>query len=231
MYQEIITPRVNPVVTVPQLASFGRFDAPDPGMDYMLAQVFIEAATDTVETLAATACLTEEVLETYDFWPGTQDPRNFLQYELSYAYNLTPFWWWGLPQRDGIELVRRPVLVPSVSPVANSLTVTYMDPDNAVQILDPASYTVQFNKVQLNVGLGYCWPLTNRNQDCIRVQYWAGYDDTDPAKVPAALRLAILFLSNHFWENRSIVSVEPTSEIHATLSKILQPFRSMRIPR
>jgi hypothetical protein len=231
MYQAITVPRANPVVTPAQLASFGRFDVPDPGMDYMLLQTFIEASTDQVEILAATACLTETIVETYDFWPDTQDPRNFLQYELSYAFNLTPYWWYGLPQRSSIELVRRPVIEPSASPIANQVIVTYTDPDNAVQTLSTDAYSVGYNKIQLLVASGYSWPLTNRNQDCIRVQYNAGYDDTDPTKVPASLRLAVMFLANHFWENRTIISTDPTSEVGLTLSKILQPFRSMRIPR
>src|SRR5277367_4616848 len=130
MYQKVVTTRTTPVVTPAQLASFGRFDIPQQYVtgyspqtltaDYAMLELFIEAATGQVEILAQTACETEQVLLTLDFFPNTQDPRNLLQYELSYAFAVTPWWWWGFPTKDSIELVRRPVVVPtlgSTSPV------------------------------------------------------------------------------------------------------------------
>jgi hypothetical protein len=197
--------------------------------DYQLLQLFISAATDQVESMAAQACLTEQVLLTFDFFPNQQDPRNFLQYELSYAYNITPWWWFGFTQSDSIELVRRPVVVPSGSPVTNTVTIQYNDVGGVLRIFDPINYTVQMDKICLNVGS--TWPLTDRRQDCIQISYWAGYSATDPTQVPARLQMAILYLATHFWENRSIVSAEPTSQVSLTLNTILQPFRLMRIPR
>src|SRR6266481_33973 len=101
MYELIKTPRTAPVITPEQLAAFGRFDVPQSSpvsQDYQLLQLFIAAATDQVETCAAQACLNEQVLLTFDFFPNQQDPRNFLNYQLSYAYNITPWWWFGFPQ-------------------------------------------------------------------------------------------------------------------------------------
>jgi hypothetical protein len=238
MYEKIITKRVNPVVTVPQLAAFGRFDVPQHYVtgsspqvetdDWALLETFIEAATDEIENTAATACLNEEILLTFDFFPGQQDPRSLLNYELSYAFNVTPWWWYGFPTKDSIELVRRPVIVPSGSPVVNPVTVQYVDPNGATQTLNPTTYTVGFDKITLIPGNS--WPLTDMRQDCIQITYSAGYHATDSTQVPARLRMAIMFLAAHFWENRSIVSIEPTSEIHMTLCRMLSSFRSMRIP-
>ena len=239
MYEQVVTPRTNPVVTPEQLAAFGRFDVPQQYVtgsspqvetdDYALLELFIEAATDEVETTAAQACLNEEVLLTFDYFPNQQDPRNFLNYQLSYAYNITPWWWFGFPQMDSIELVRRPVLVPGGSPATNLVTVQYNDQNGVLQTFDPSNYTVQMDKILLNVGS--TWPLTDMRQDCIAITYWAGYDPTDPTKVPARLRMAILFLANHFWNIREIISVEPTSQIGMTLNRMLSSFRSMRIPK
>jgi hypothetical protein len=230
MYEKILTqPEAEPV-SVSQLCAFGRFDIPSrASADYALLGTFISAAREQVETMSAQACLNEEVLLTFDFFPNQQDPRNFLNYQLSYAYNITPWWWFGFPQMDSIELVRRPVLVPSASPVANTVTIQYNDTDGTLQTLDSSNYTVQMDKICLNVGS--TWPLTDRRQDCIQITYWAGYSVTDLTKVPARLQLAILFLANHFWENRSVIAVEPTSEVALTLKSLLQPYRSMRIPR
>lgn len=232
MYEKILTPRTTPVVTPEQLAAFGRFDVPQSSpvsVDYQLLQTFIEAATDEVETLAATACLNEQLMLTFDFFPGQSDPRDLLNFELSYAFNALPWWWFGFPTKDSIELVRRPVLIPAGSPLTNNLAVTYNDADGNPQTFAPSNYTVNYDKIILNVGS--VWPQTDRRQDCVQITYWAGYDASDATKVPARLRLAIMYLANHFWQVRDIVSVEPTSEIHMTLCKLLSSFRSARIPR
>jgi hypothetical protein len=232
MFQEIITARQSPVLTPEQVAAFGRFDVPQSSPvseDYLMLEIFIDAATDQVETLAATACLTEEIVETYDFFPGQQDPRTLLNYQLGYAYDWAPWWWYGFQTKDSIELVRRPVFVPSTSPLVHSVSVDYNDADGVSQTMDPSTYTVVFNKICLNIG--NWWPITDRRQDCIQIYYYAGYSDSDPTKVPARLQLAIMFLAAHFWDNRAIATIEPTSETYMTLMSLLQPYRSMRIPR
>jgi hypothetical protein len=225
MYQSITTPRATPVITPEQLAAFGRFDCPQSSpvtVDYTLLQTFIEAASDEVESLAAVAMVTETVEETYDNFPGQTDPRNLLNYQLGYGYNQAPWWWFGFPTKDSIELVRRPVQFstsPAVAPV-----VTYFDTNGALQTLDPTTYTVACDKITLNVGS--TWPLTDRRQDCVQISYVAGY-----STVPARLTLATMFLANHYYENRTIVTIEPTSEVYMTLLSLLSSFRSYRIPR
>ena len=229
MYQAITTPRTTPVVTPEQLAAFGRFDCPQSSPvteDYTLLQTFIEAASDEVESLAAVAMVTEQVKETYDFFPGQADPRNLLNYQLGYGYNQAPWWWYGFPTKDSIELVRRPVYT-STSPVVAPV-VKYDDANGVEQTFDPSNYTVRADKLTLNVGC--TWPVTSRHQDCIRISYAAGYG-SDPSKVPARLRLATMFLANHYFENRGIVTVEPTSEVYMTLMSLLSSFRTYRIPR
>jgi hypothetical protein len=225
MYQIVTVPRESPVVTVEQVCAFGRFDVPteydtsSPPVvtaDYALIETFIDAATDTVEDMAAVACATETMLETYDFFPQQQDPRALLSYELSYAF-VTPWWWFGSWPQESIELVRRPVQ--SVE------SVEYFDVNGALQTWDPSNYTVACDKICLNVG--NTWPVTDRRQDCIQIAYVAGFESA----VPSKLQLAVMFLAAHFWDNRSIVAVEKTSGVYMTLMALLQSFRSYRIPR
>jgi hypothetical protein len=197
--------------------------------DWLMYQLFIDAATDTVESIAAQACLYEQILQTADYYPGQGDPRNYLATELQYAITATPYWWFGFPPKDSIELVRRPVLVPGGSPVTNNVTVTYVDPWGNPQTLDPSTCTVFADKITLNVG--HIWPVTSRMADCVQVTYWAGYSATDPTQVPSQLRMAILFLAAHFVDVRQIVTIEPTSEVGMTLSRMLQSFKSYRVPR
>lgn len=238
MYEQILTPRSQPVITPEQLASFGRFDLPQkytygssPAVytdDYQMLLTMIEAATDEVESMAAQACLSEQVVLTFDFFPGQADPRSLFM-GLNYQYLATPWWWVGFPTVDSIELVRRPVLRPSGSPLTHNVVITYNDTDGTLQTLDPSIYTVYANKVTLNVGCS--WPLTDRRQDCIQVSYWAGYSDTDTRKIPARLTMAVLYLANHMYDVRQIITVEPTSEVSYTLCRMLRSFRSMRMPR
>jgi uncharacterized phiE125 gp8 family phage protein len=235
MFEKIVTPRATPVVTPEELASFGRFDCPEQytsmspvvvNPDYSLLQLFIEAASDKVEDLSATAMITETLLLTFDFFPGQKDPRQMYDYQLGYAYDWAPWWWFGFPTKDSIELVRRPVqssLSPAVAP-----EVTYNDANGDKQTLDPSTYTVSCDKITLNVGA--TWPLTDRKQDCIQITYPAGYGDTADT-VPSQLKLAVMFLAAHFYENRAIATIEPTSETYMTLMSLLQSFRSYRIPR
>jgi uncharacterized phiE125 gp8 family phage protein len=235
VFEQITTQRLNPVITPADLASFARFDLPEQytstsplvlNPDYTLLQTFIEAASDQVEQLAATAMITEGVLLTFDFFPGQADPRQMYNYQLGYAYDQAPWWWYGFPTKDSIELVRRPVQS-SVSPLVVPV-VTYNDANGVLQTFDPSNYTVTCNKITLKVGSA--WPLTDRRQDCIQINYTAGYGATAD-KVPSKLKLAVMFLAGHFYENRSVVTVEPTSEVHMTLCSLLSSYRSFRIPR
>jgi hypothetical protein len=144
MFQKVLTPRSSPVVTPELLAAFGRFDVPQSSPvsnDYSLLQLFIDAATDQVETFAQTACLQEQVLLTLDFFPNTQDPRNFMQYELSYAFAITPWWWWGFPTKDSIELVRRPVVVPKLTGSPASVSAVSVA-NNVVTVTCPNDFSV-----------------------------------------------------------------------------------------
>ena len=91
------------------------------------------------------------------------------------------------------------------------------------------------DKITLTVG--DWWPLTDRRQDCIQITYWAG-NSTSPANngLPAnsvnpRLQLAIMYLANHMWQVRDIITVEPTSEVGKTLCLMLSSFRTFRIPR
>jgi hypothetical protein len=112
--------------------------------------------------------------------------------------------------------------------LSNALLVTYYDQNGILQTWNTAYYFVQYDKVVLTVGSQ--WPQTDRRQDCIQITYWAGNTST-PANVDARLQMAVLFLANNFWENRTIISVEPTSEVGKTLCLMLSGYRTFRIPR
>lgn len=236
MFQQILTRRSMPVITPEALSVFGRWDLPQqfvPGSspavfteEYQELLDFISAATDEVETLAATACLNEQILETYNYFPGHNDAHR--EFGLEFRYETFP-WFYGFPSKDSIELIRRPVIVPSGSPVVNNLTVQFNAPDGTLTTLDPAAYTVQFNKITLNHG--FHWPRTDRREDCVQITYWAGYSADDVSMVPSRLKQAIKYLANHMYSVRQIISVEPSSDVGKTLCLMLSSYKSYRIPR
>ncbi len=113
--------------------------------------------------------------------------------------------------------------------VNNPLLLQYNDMNGVLQTWSTINYTVEFDKICLNVG--NCWPLTDRRQDCIQITYWAGNAASDPTTVPDRLKLAVLYAANHRWNVRDRIAVETTSEIHGTLCDLLSSYRSMRIPR
>jgi uncharacterized phiE125 gp8 family phage protein len=238
MFEQLVTPRANPVLTPEDLAAFGRWDVPtqydssSPPLvtpEYALILEYIESATDYIEQMAAVATTSQRWLLTLDFFPGQQDPRQLLNYQLGYAYDWTPFWWFGTWPKESIELIRRPVIDGSLDSPPDALTVTYFDDSGVEQTLDPTTYEVFANKITLLVGSA--WPdMISRRQDCIRIEYPCGYGD-DASDVPPRLRTAIRFLANWWYENRLPVGVEPTSEVLLTLSSLLGPFKMMRIPR
>jgi hypothetical protein len=181
--------------------------------------------------MAAVSCISQEILLTFDFFPGQQDPRQLYNYQIGYAYDWTPWWWYGFPSADSIELVKRPVLdaFEYSPPNHPDPVVNYMDVDGNMQVMDPTLYQVFADKITLLPG--NFWPrAAARRQDVIRIDYWTGYSET-PDGVPARLKQAIKFLANWWYEERLPVGTEPTQEVMMTLCSLLAPFRSGRIPR
>lgn len=268
MYEKLLTPRANPICLPSDLAAFGRFDCPPqydsaspPNVtaDWLLLEQFIDAATDQIEQMAAVATTTQQWLLTFDFFPGTRDPRVYYDY-LLYSFDWIPFDWFGVWTKDSIEVLRRPLLdasdettavlygtdvasppavVESSVPGFGPPVVEYVDNNGDLQTVDPTSYEVFTDKITLLPGNN--WPgisagppdsltWTARTQDCIRVTHWAGYGDTADT-VPPRLILATKFLANWWYENRLAVGTEPSVEVKMTLTSLLKPFLLARVPR
>jgi len=163
MFQKVLTPATSAVITPARLAEFGHFDVPEQYVPnsspqvqtdaFTLLQVFIAAATEQVEICAQFACQPEQIQLALDFFPNTQDPRNFSQYELSDAYvSTTPWWWYGHTATDSIELVRRPVQVPVLTGTAVNVTAVSVS-NNVVTVIcgnsvgSPATQPIQVGDV------------------------------------------------------------------------------------
>jgi uncharacterized phiE125 gp8 family phage protein len=148
---------------------------------------------------------------------------------MGYAYDWTPFWWYGSFPKESIELIRRPVNAASTTSPPIPLVVVYTDDNGIVQTMDPTTYAVFADKITLNVG--ETWTnMISRRQDCIQIVYPCGYGDTANT-VPTRLKMAIRFLAGWWYENRMPVATEPTTEVMFTVNALLGGFKLMRIPR
>lgn len=100
-------------------------------------------------------------------------------------------------------------------PVAGVVSVSYLDGDNALQTLSPASYTVDTysRPARLYGAYATSWPTTYMVPNAVKIRYLAGYSldgdspmDTEP--LPRSLRAMILLTLGHLYEQR-----EQTTEL------------------
>jgi hypothetical protein len=235
MYEKLLTPAATEPVSVIDQSVFSRFDVPEetvgspavPNPEYVSIQDLVAGAREMVEDITKTALVNQRWLLTFDSFPG-RDPYAFHQLQLSATNNWAPFWWYGHPQQDSIELLRRPVHVGDEDSPADPPVVKYLDVNGDEQVFDAANYIVFADKITLKPGK--CWPVTARIQDCVRIEYIAGFGE-DGSTAPFRLKQAIKFLAGHWYDNRLPVGAEPTNEVKMTLSSLMQSFLTYRIPR
>jgi len=84
-------------------------------------------------------------------------------------------------------------------------SVKYDDYAGTEQTLSAATYVVDVSSEPARIGLawGQIWPDTIEELGAVRVVYVAGYGAA--TAVPQTIKLAILMLVNHWFENRSAV--------------------------
>lgn len=224
MFERLITgPSVEPV-TVTEQATYSRIAVPtNPSAEYDELLGYITAAREQVEQMTKYVCMTQRWLLAFDSFPDVETNQ---LYNYDPIYQLPPFWYLH-PAKHSLEMLRRPVAEDGAGSPPDSPVVTYIDPNGAKQTLDPSTYIVFADKITLKPG--NCWPNAARIQDAVRIEYTAGVSDA--TNVSARLKQAIKFLANHFYETRSIVSIEPTSEVFMTLTSLLNGFRLYRVAR
>jgi uncharacterized phiE125 gp8 family phage protein len=100
-------------------------------------------------------------------------------------------------------------------PLVSIQSITYYDPDNVEQTLDPADYQL-LNGLDLPAQLypaatGLIWPSVNTNRiDAVTIAYTAGYGTA--ADVPAEAKLWLLLVVRHWFDNPSPVLVGSISK-------------------
>lgn len=94
------------------------------------------------------------------------------------------------------------------------VSITYIDDNGDEQTLPPSSYTVALAMEPARVRLvaDASWPSTKNEPGAVTVTYTAGY--ATAAEVPRELMLAVLWLANWYYEQRTHVNIgNITSEL------------------
>lgn len=112
--------------------------------------------------------------------------------------------------QDGVFPHSRRRILLLRAPVQSVASITYVDQNGATQTLDPSQYQAGKHLLAgaIEEAYGVSWPAVRWQMDAISVQYVAGY--TTPGLVPEAIRMAILLLVGHFYNNREATVISAT---------------------
>lgn len=105
----------------------------------------------------------------------------------------------------------------------------YIDSDGATQTFASSNYTVgnvgvatAFGRLWLNDGAD--WPTIGSYPGAITVKFTTGFGDT-AADVPEDVRMAVLFLAAHWYENRLPVSADGLAGVPQHLNDLIEMHR------
>jgi uncharacterized phiE125 gp8 family phage protein len=123
---------------------------------------------------------------------------------------------YGWPVRGLRQYIRLPV-----NPVQSVTSVSYVDEAGATQTLASDQYTVMSRMTYSAIVPAYdvTWPTTRRVPDAVTVRFVSGYENC-----PQDLKLAVMLLAGHFYENREAVSGKAMSEVPLAFDALISPY-------
>ena len=92
-------------------------------------------------------------------------------------------------------------------PILTVQSVKYIDPDGALQTLDPAAYSIDKDSEPgwLRPADGTTWPETKATANAVTIDYTAGWGTS----CPSAVKQFILLQVGHMYRNREAASDRP----------------------
>jgi uncharacterized phiE125 gp8 family phage protein len=124
-----------------------------------------------------------------------------------------------------------PIIYLAMGDVQSVTTVTYTDPDGAIQTLSPSAYQLgrSNGRAVLVPAPGQSWPATQVGVvEAVSVQYVAGYGDA-AASVPAPLKAWILLALGDLFENRQATSIGNTVNLLPFADGLLDTYRNFAL--
>jgi len=118
-------------------------------------------------------------------------------------------------------------------PVQSVVSVTYYDEVGTLQTLSGANYGLDIESTPGYVlpKVGDAFPNTQNRANAVRVRYVAGYG-TAGSNVPAPLRVAMLLMIGHLYENREAVTQQnqgATIEMPMGVAALCAPYRVLYV--
>ena len=210
----LVTPPAVEPVSVNEAKQHLRLEDED-GDDAALLAGLIRSVREFAERFLGRALITQTYLATLDAWPTN--------------HRVEGQWWDGT--RDGAvsELSRADRAIELPRPPLQSIELirTFDDVDQATTFAS-SNYLVdaisQPGRVVLRNGVAP--PVALRAANAIEIQFKAGYGD-DPQSVPEAIRLGMLQVIAHLYENRGDETDQAARETPAVT--LWQPYRILRI--
>lgn len=125
-------------------------------------------------------------------------------------------WQQKFPSFHGMRLV--------LVPVASIVSVKYYDADNVQQTLDAGDYMLVHDApgASLVAAPGIEWPDFYSRPDAVTVEYVAG---TPAEQVPASIKVAIMLLVGHWYQNREASASSATGELPFAVDALIAPYR------
>jgi uncharacterized phiE125 gp8 family phage protein len=133
-------------------------------------------------------------------------------------------------QLDGFPGGADPVIYLPKPPALAVSLVRYLDDAGSWITLDAALYTADVASVPGRVAPApdTAWPGTRRMLGAVQVTYTAGYGPA-ASDVPEDLRLAILMLAGHWYDNPTAASSMSLSEVPMAFAAILEQHAMPRV--
>lgn len=185
-------------------------DVADP--DATLSML-ISSAREMVEEATGLIMVAQTRKLTLDSWPMSGDGLD---------------WWDGV--RDGALIGRAPRFVELPrAPLISISSVTTFDTGNNASVWEAGNYFADTGNSPGRLALldGAVWPVPTRASAGIEIVYVAGHADAQA--VPSALKMAILQIAAHWYENRELVDYDSPTKLPAMAGALIRRYRVVKL--
>jgi hypothetical protein len=226
-YTLTTAPAIEPV-TLAEALTFMRAAS---GLEDALVSTLISAAREYVENLTQRALITQTWTLTMPDWYDRNSvfPAVYASWYGALANGVTNAGAWYGNYDVTAQNGDATALTLDRSPLISVSSVKYYPASGGAQVTltqgtDYAVSTVA-TPGRITPAVNASWPALAARPDAVQIVFVAGYGAAETA-VPAMLRLAVLALTNHFYDQRAIITETRSVEaIPHTLDAILAQFR------
>lgn len=195
---KLLTPNGTEPVELDELKAFMRVDLEDKEDDILISTCN-RASRRYVETFTRRSLLQQTWKMTLDSFPR-------------YDYF-----------KNDSRQTNRIIEIPK-SPLISVTSIKYKDTSDTEQTMNLDDFTIDIvdnakSRITLNESLTY--PQTIDNANAVEIEFVAGFQSSTEVSPPDTLRLAIMQLANHYYENRDIVSGINLTNVPKTIDMLL----------